>query len=206
MTTTPETLTQHAAEILYDILEVVAGIPRDSDQAKYLVGVCARYTAETFIDPTPLARYLQLALRLAGTPATTLNVPADLRIGIDVYQDDGIEAFAAYLTPSVHEGRALVGLNISANLIAMLDGAVTRAELPYLLAEHLAHEVFHVLEDWCGVAFSEERVEALVQRYAAAARAETAHDEPLTDGPLTDGPFAGCDVVAFPHGDELYGA
>lgn len=90
-------------------------------------------------------------------------------VTIEVLQADGIEAFACYISPTVQQGKAIIGLNIAASLAAAALGEVPKADLPYLIAEHLMHEVVHVLEEWAGVEFNEERVEALIAKYREAA-------------------------------------
>ncbi|MGD0781253.1 MAG: hypothetical protein ABSA30_00175 [Candidatus Aminicenantales bacterium] len=88
---------------------------------------------------------------------------------IEVYQADGIDAFACYLAPEgAVEGKALIGLNVEAILGTVILGDVEPADVPYVIAESIMHEVTHVIEKWAGVAFSEERVEALIERYMAA--------------------------------------
>lgn len=84
---------------------------------------------------------------------------------IEIYQADGIEGFACYLADSGPCGPALVGLNVEAFLGTVVMGHVEASELPYAVAESIMHEVIHVLEEWAGVEFSEDRVEALIAEY-----------------------------------------
>lgn len=87
-------------------------------------------------------------------------------ISIEVYQEDWIPGFAAYHTGTLtKEAKAHVVLNIGSLLALVGDGSIQREELPYVVAESLMHEVIHVLEEWAGVEFSEERVHALTEAY-----------------------------------------
>lgn len=90
---------------------------------------------------------------------------------IEVRQADFIPGFAAFAAGSVTDGGpAKVVLNVG-DLVALVHtGEVPAAELPYIVAESIMHEVVHVLEEWAGVEFSEERVEDLIARYTEAAR------------------------------------
>ena len=74
--------------------------------------------------------------------------------------------FAAYLGKSLtKDGHASILLNLGSLLSMASSTKIPASEFPYVVAECLAHEVFHVLEEWAGVEFSEDRVEALVQKY-----------------------------------------
>ena len=87
-------------------------------------------------------------------------------ISIEVYQEDWIPGFAAYhIGTLTKEAKAHVVLNIGSLLALVGDGSIQREELPYVVAESLMHEVIHVLEEWAGVEFSEERVHALTEAY-----------------------------------------
>ena len=97
----------------------------------------------------------------------------DIRISIDVYQQDGIEAFGVYMHPdgSVSDAKPLIGINVEALLGTVVMGDVASDELPYVVAETVIHELFHALEAWAGVEFSEDRIHALTEKYQAAALA-----------------------------------
>jgi protein-disulfide isomerase-like protein with CxxC motif len=85
---------------------------------------------------------------------------------IEVYQQDWCPGFAAFLDDgSVQKGTAHVCLNVGALMAAVEAKDVEKADLPYLVAESLMHEVIHALEAWAGVEFSEEKVEALLEEY-----------------------------------------
>ena len=86
---------------------------------------------------------------------------------IDVYQQDWMPGFAAFHDDgSLKAGAAAkVSLNIGALMEAVEYGDLEASELPYMVAESIMHEVIHALESWANVEFSEERVEALLEKY-----------------------------------------
>ena len=90
-------------------------------------------------------------------------------VSITIYQADWIPGFAAYLHNYSLErpGKAHVVLNLGSLLSCVAAGDLERDELPYIVAECIMHEVIHVLEAWAGKEFSEERVEALIEKYRA---------------------------------------
>lgn len=94
--------------------------------------------------------------RLAETP----------RMTVEVYQQDWCPGFAAFLDDgSVQKGTAHICLNVGALMAAVEAKDVEKADLPYLIAESMMHEIIHALEAWAGVEFSEEKVEALLEAY-----------------------------------------
>jgi len=87
-------------------------------------------------------------------------------ITIEVRQQDWVPGFAAFGEGSVnHDGHAHVVLNIGGLMSVVADKKIAAADLPYMVAECLMHEVVHALEEWAEVEFSEERVEALIKKY-----------------------------------------
>jgi hypothetical protein len=85
---------------------------------------------------------------------------------LKVYQADGIEGFACYVSPQREiTGSPIIGLNVESLLGTVVMGDVEASELPYFVAESIMHEVLHVLEKWAGVEFSEARIEALLEKY-----------------------------------------
>lgn len=91
---------------------------------------------------------------------------------VEFHQQDWIEGFAAFLpdaTTPQPNSRAFCVLNLGAILGMVATGDMPRSEMPYMVAESMMHEIIHVLEQWAGVEFNEERVEALLQKYAASA-------------------------------------
>lgn len=86
---------------------------------------------------------------------------------IDVYQQDWIPGFAAFLDDgSVRTGAAAkIGLNIGALMAAVASKDMEPEDVPYVVAETIMHEVMHALEAWAGVEFSEDRIEALIEAY-----------------------------------------
>lgn len=94
------------------------------------------------------------------------------RVTIEVRQEDWIPGFAAYIAGTVSDGPAHVVLNVGGLMAGVRVGDIAPVELPYIVAETLMHEVIHVLEEWAGVEFSEERVEVLLEGYRAAQSGE----------------------------------
>lgn len=89
------------------------------------------------------------------------------QLKIELYQHDWIPGFAAFADDGSiqREACAHVVLNLGAVLLAADHGDIERAEMPYFIAETIMHEVIHALESWAGVEFSEDRVEALLDKY-----------------------------------------
>ena len=92
------------------------------------------------------------------------------RLSIEFHQHDWMPGFAAYRVDNSLDPRskAFCTVNIGSFLATVASGDLPAAELPYLVAESMIHEIIHVLEAWAGVEFSEERVEALLERYRNA--------------------------------------
>ena len=98
---------------------------------------------------------------------------------IEVFQEDWIPGFAAFAEGSVeHEGHAHVVLNLGGLLSAVASQDISPADMPYVVADCLMHEVVHALEEWAGVEFSEERVHALTERYREKYAPLNAEEEP----------------------------
>ena len=92
-------------------------------------------------------------------------------LAIEFHQKDFVPGFAAFLpgaTTPAPDSRAFCILNIGSLLAGVHMGDVAAAEIPYAVAETMMHEIMHVLEQWAGVEFSEERIEALIERYRAS--------------------------------------
>lgn len=91
------------------------------------------------------------------------------RLTIEFRQHDWIPGFAAFAPDATTpNGDAFCVLNLGSLLCAVATGDLPREELPYLIAESMMHEVMHAIEQWAGVEFSEERVEALLAKYTEA--------------------------------------
>lgn len=88
-------------------------------------------------------------------------------ISIEVYQQDWIPGFAAFMhNGSVHkDAKAHVVINLAAMAAAVKLGDIDKKDLPYAIVSDLLHEIIHVLEAWAGVEFSEERVDKIVEMY-----------------------------------------
>lgn len=90
---------------------------------------------------------------------------------VEFHSHDWVPAFAAFLPNAGTknpESTAFCVLNLSAFLENVETGDMDPADVPYLVAESMMHEIIHVLEQWAGVEFSEERVEALLDKYRTA--------------------------------------
>lgn len=89
------------------------------------------------------------------------------KISLEVFQHDWIPGFAAFH----HDGdldetaKAHVVLNLGTLLTCVETGELPKKDLPYMIAESLMHEAIHALEAWAKVEFSEEKVEALLEKY-----------------------------------------
>lgn len=103
---------------------------------------------------------------------------------IEFRQVDWESGFAGYLDNGQPKGRAFCFLNIGTLLCAVDKGDLPAADLPYMIAESMMHEIIHALEAWAGVELSEEKVEALLVKYREAAGREGTFWEyaPPSDG------------------------
>lgn len=93
---------------------------------------------------------------------------------IEFHQWDWIEGFAAFVDDGQKfnpESKAFCVLNLGSLLAAIETKDMPQSELPYHIADSMMHEITHVIEKWCGVEFSEERVVALRDKYRNAAKA-----------------------------------
>jgi len=93
---------------------------------------------------------------------------------IKVHQHDwipGWSAFAATDDGEFPNGEAHIAIDIGGMVAALVNDQLGADEMPYFVAECIMHEVIHVLEQWAGVEFSEDRVEALIEKYQEARRA-----------------------------------
>jgi hypothetical protein len=85
---------------------------------------------------------------------------------IEIRQQDWIPGFAAFADDgAIKQGTAHVVLNVGALMAAVAAKDMPASEIPYVVADSIMHEVIHALEAWAGVEFSEERVEALIEKY-----------------------------------------
>lgn len=87
---------------------------------------------------------------------------------IEFHQSDWQPGWAAFIDDGQNfneASKAFCTLNLGAHLAAIETGAMRAADMPYLVAETMMHEIVHVIEKWAGIEFSEERVEALLDRY-----------------------------------------
>src|SRR5262245_57424399 len=93
-------------------------------------------------------------------------------VKIEFSQVDWEPGFAGYLDNGQPNGTAFCLLNLGTLLCAVEKGDLPKADLPYMIAESMMHEVIHAIEAWAGVEFSEDRVEALLVKYREAAGRE----------------------------------
>jgi len=99
---------------------------------------------------------------------------------IEFHQHDWIPGFAAFApgaTTPAPDSRAFCVVNLGSLLAAVQAKDLPAADVPYVVAESMMHEVIHVIEQWAGTEFSEDRVEALLSKYAAALGAGQAEGE-----------------------------
>ncbi len=81
---------------------------------------------------------------------------------IVVLKDDEIDAFGAYASTSVKEGKAIVLLNVEANLGCSIENDISFKEM---MVETLMHEVGHALEEWFDLEFDEDRIDRITESY-----------------------------------------
>lgn len=81
---------------------------------------------------------------------------------ISAIRYDKMNAFGAYLSPSIKNGKGLVFLNIEGTIGACLENDINPKEL---IVETLMHEVGHALEQWYDIEFSENRMEEIIEEY-----------------------------------------
>ena len=98
-------------------------------------------------------------------------MPADLPTPprIEFRQHDWIPGFAAFAPNKTVTGTAFCVVNLGAFIASVDAGDLSRSELVHVLAESMMHEVIHVIEQWAGVEFSEDRVNSLLEAYRARA-------------------------------------
>ena len=116
---------------------------------------------------------------------------------VEFHQHDWVPAFAAFVpgaTTPEPDAKAFCVLNVAAFLESVDCGDLAPSELPYFIAETMMHEIIHALEQWAGVEFSEERVEALLARYR-----DHAADRSTIIGE------SGCDTDRNPEGEDPQG-
>ena len=106
----------------------------------------------------------------AGCPRCGTKDSAVERLGkvvLSVHQQDWIPGFANLIVAPDWRKTAhlMIGLNVGAFMAAVAEKDIEAADVPYLVAESIMHEVIHALEAWAGVEFSEERAEALIEEY-----------------------------------------
>jgi hypothetical protein len=94
----------------------------------------------------------------------------EANIRIELFQQDWMEGFAAYLHDGTRhkDANPHIAINVGAFMAAVNSKQITQNELPYMVAESLMHEFIHVLEAWAGVEFSEAKVENLLAKYREA--------------------------------------
>ena len=155
-------------------------------------GVCGWASVPVYAHAPPAVPVASVPEGLTGKQAwwagvrAGLGVPADMprkrvadllgkRVVIDVYQQDWMPGFAAFLDDGslAESGRPKFAINLGAFIASISTGDIEKSEIPYFVAETLMHEIIHVIEKWAGVEFSEERVDALIEKYTLASRPPT---------------------------------
>lgn len=100
---------------------------------------------------------------------------------VTVTIDPTIPAFAGYAAGSMTRGEPFMCINLPAFIGVREAHNFTDEEMAHFMAETIVHECFHAVEEFCGLAFSEERVEgwidALVPKMAEMGM-EQADEEP----------------------------
>lgn len=96
---------------------------------------------------------------------------------IELFQNDWMPGYGAFEVGSATRGPAHIAINLGAFLCCIERGESDRADMPYGVAETIVHEVIHALEEWAGVEFDEQRVDALIVKYRDHIAAEAAKEE-----------------------------
>lgn len=84
---------------------------------------------------------------------------------IEVHVRPDLPAFAGYAAGSVSRGEPVIVLNIEAFVRALDAGALEPEDMAHAMAETLVHECFHAIEEFWGLAFSEDRVEGWIDEF-----------------------------------------
>lgn len=97
----------------------------------------------------------------------TIKAPKPDSLKIEVYQQDWMPGFAAFLDDgSVQQGAPVhVALNVGALMAAVQAKDIAPEDLPYVIAESIMHEIIHALEAWAGVEFNHDRIDDLLDAY-----------------------------------------
>lgn len=149
---------------------------RIQSDAATIAGLRASLQATAEAAATHLNAKIAADATIADLTARLAEAEAKLRAPkVEFYQQDWMPGFAAFLpdstTPSP-DAKAFCVLNVGALTACVATGDIGRADLPYIIADSIVHELVHVLEQWAGVEFDEDRTEAVVERYRAAALKE----------------------------------
>jgi hypothetical protein len=148
-------------------------------------------------------RHDQELAALPSTPEETAS------ISLEVYQQDWVPGFAAFLDDGTlrETGKAHLMINIGSLLSCVESGELPPKDFPYMVAETLMHEAIHALEAWAKVEFSEEKVEELLQKYRRQYRPDGEthwqHDPKLTRDNSNQFAGAAPSSVTPPPGDTL---
>lgn len=97
-----------------------------------------------------------------SNPVVLIMNKSKLKLRVRIVRATKIKAWGAYLAGSLGDGTPIIALNIDACLHALVRKDVTHEEFCRMVGETVAHEVAHLIEDWCGVKFSERRVNAII--------------------------------------------
>lgn len=146
-------------------------------EPQYTLSASGKITSRvSSLFPEPVSLYTAAQVRAYAAEKCEKRQAEQARITVDVYQQDWIPAFAAFLDDgSLQAGaRPKIAINIGALMAAVASGDIDKSELPYVVAETMMHEIIHVLESWAGVEFSEDRVDALIEKYRQDAAIDAA--------------------------------
>lgn len=127
-----------------------------------LKAIDAALAADPAAAPAEGLSFLQ---KMQKTQAAPTEGPERANLHIRIEKDDEIPAFAGFAYHPDQGDERLVLLNVFASFMAARDAGESVKEI---MVESLMHEFGHILEEWFGLEFSEERIEAIVQSYQQA--------------------------------------
>ena len=85
---------------------------------------------------------------------------------IEFHQWDWIPVFAAFINEKQNQdSKSFFVLNLGAFLSAIDRGELPREKLIPEVVESILHEIVHAVEKWADAEFSENRVDALLEKY-----------------------------------------
>jgi hypothetical protein len=104
--------------------------------------------------------------RAEGCPTSSLNNGLELQnnFKIQVVKNEGIDAFGAYVSPSIKKNDFGVVLF---NLEACLITSIEEKDISFkeMFIETIMHEIGHALEEFYDLEFDEDRIERIAESY-----------------------------------------